>query len=711
MRERINAAVVSEIGELLAAGANGSALIDGSAVQSGDIAILVRNAREGQAIAQRLGEQGIRSVTIGRDSVFASDEARGLYDLLLAISQCGDSLIAKRSLASNLLQLDYRDIAAIVDDDRRWQHWLDDLVELQQLWQRQGFIAAFQAMLQRFAITHRLARAGNGERRMTNLLHLSELLQQQSLTEAGQLPLLRWFETQFDEPGENEDAELRLEDDAALVKIVTIHKSKGLQYPIVFVPFLWSCRQADRNGPLYFHDSDFNACVDLGSTQREANWLSAEKERLAEDLRLLYVAVTRARSRVYLAWGLAGSASYSGYAQQTALAWLLHSRQTPADLESAAPDGFGNDLDFDADLQRLVERGNGSIECCPLPAPVLASTRPVDNNAESAPRLARFARTQPNQWRVNSFTALTRNVHQPPTHGTRASATDPILDFPAGSHVGLLLHALLEHLDFQADVASQCPALFDRFLAQFGIADAHRPTLQHWLEQILQTTLHRPGADACAGCQSPAAQRACFRLRARPPRFRRPEPVHAGSACTTVTGAGRLRSRWSGHRHYRPGVRTRGALLPGRLQEQLPRCRTIGLQPRTPAAGHAWNGATTCSRCCTRWRCTVTCRNGSQTTTTSSTSAVATTCSCAPCAASTGHATAYTSNARRPPKSTPSTHCFTTPRQHCSPHEYAAATIGARWRDQLAELLFRPSLSASVMTARWMRCRYSPRRW
>jgi len=488
MREAINQAIVIEITSLLQAAHEGAASIDGKALQSGDIAILVRKASEGHALSRVLRQHGIRTVTIGRDSVFNSDEARGLYDLLLAVAHCQDPAIAARSLASNLLHLDYRQIAAVVDIDRAWQRWLEDLADLQSLWLRNGFIAMFQSLLHGFDITRKLAQLENSERRITNLLHLAELLQQQSQLTAGMTPLLRWFQEQFEESA-GEDAELRLEDDQALVKIVTIHKSKGLQYPIVFVPFLWSCRPIDRNQPIYFHDADLAACIDLGSKDAPQHCMIAEKERLAEDLRLLYVAVTRARSRLYLAWGLAGSPGKTGYANQTALAYLLHSRQTPEDLDSQTPDGLPDAMDFDADLKALADNSEATIECLPLPGHQAPLALYCDDSTRQAPQLAQFKRVQPMQWRINSFTALTRAVHQPPNRTTRIYEQDPILEFPAGSHVGLLLHSLLENLDFGGDIGAQCKPLFNRFLTLAGLSSEHQQTLVHWLTNILETPL------------------------------------------------------------------------------------------------------------------------------------------------------------------------------------------------------------------------------
>jgi len=488
MRGLINRAVLAEITRLLDSRGKRGASIDGRPVQSGDIAILVRQASEGHALSRVLQQHGIGTVTIGRDSVFHSAEALGLYALLSAISQHQDHRFASRSLGSNLLGLDYRQIAEIVDNDIAWQNWLDKLAELHQVWERQGFIAMFQSLLHRFKLTMKLASRDESERRITNLLHLAELLQHQSAACAGISPLLGWFARQFDEPS-REDAELRLEGDESLVKIVTIHKAKGLQYPIVFVPFLWSCRQVDDKRAVYFHDANQAASFDLGSPDYQQNRIRAEKERLAEDLRLLYVALTRARSRVYLAWGQAGSASRSGYASQTALAYLLHSQQSPAELDSATADGFPAGMDFEADLRNLVERSAGSIEMQPLPG--LSATMEMHPAPSKSPaaELARFSRADLYHWRINSFTALTRGIHQPTNTGALSSRGDPILDFPAGSHIGLLLHSLLENLDFQKSIESQCEMLLPRFMPGSGLSAEHETTLLEWLACILKTPL------------------------------------------------------------------------------------------------------------------------------------------------------------------------------------------------------------------------------
>lgn len=493
MRDRVNLAVAGEIADLLGYHANPAATLAGKPLQSGDIAVLVRTAREGSALSRVLHAHGIRTVTIGRESVFDSDEANGLYELLLAIAHYPDPLQVRRSLAASLLDFDYLQIAAILDQDQRWQRWLDDLAALQDKWQRQGFIAMFQDLLHRFDITSRLAQRDNSERRLTNLVHLAELLHQQSVQSAGLSPLLAWFAEKFD-AANKEDSELRLENDEALVKIVTIHGAKGLQYPVVFVPFLWSCRAAAQSGAVFFHDTERTPCADIGALPAAHHRHLAEKERLAEDLRLLYVALTRAEARTYVAWGMAGAPGRSGYANQTALAWLLHSRQTAAELEQAPVDGFPAGFDLQRDLDALVERGGGSIERVMLPEFTGGDTGTQPDAAPRPLQLADFTRTSLGGWRVNSFTGLTRGVHQPARIGAARGDGDAILEFPAGSHIGLLLHSLLEHLDFQGDIGAQCESLLPRFLSGSGITtDEQQRTLVEWLECITQTALAEDG--------------------------------------------------------------------------------------------------------------------------------------------------------------------------------------------------------------------------
>jgi len=497
IRKRLNLAVSAEISHLL--DSSSAAHIGVKPLQSSDIAVLVRTGYEGEELRATLAEAGIRSVTIGREKVFASDESQGLYALLEAVAQPKDNRRVRRARASNLFNLNYRQLAECFDDELHWQHWIEQLIALHECWLNRGFIAMFQQMLEQLELGKWLCQRDFADRRLTNLLHLAELLQQQSRISPGIGALLSWFRQQVDsDPGD--EAELRLESDDALVKIVTLHKSKGLEYPVVFLPFLWNCRPVDAKAQaLRFHDQDNRAILDLGSENFEQHRFIAEKERLAEDLRLLYVALTRARSRVFLAWGDVGDGRNRGRPHHSALAYLLHPQQTPEDLCEAFPHGFENPAELQQGLLEFGEKCGENIEFVDLP-----DIQPESGGIRIQPRpevvhARTFASCPALSWRINSFSSLTREIHQVTLPGSRADDKDPILEFPAGSHIGLMLHEMLEHLDFQQDVELQLEQMVIEVAPGYGILDKiQQQTLIQWITTIVKTKFGQNGLSLSA---------------------------------------------------------------------------------------------------------------------------------------------------------------------------------------------------------------------
>ncbi len=493
--QRLNEATANEIVSLILAGQKGNAFFGDHALRSGDIAVLVRTSLEGDELRRVLSIKGVKSVTIGKDKIFDSEEAHALYDLLQAVGHYSDRQSLRQAVASPLLGHDYQHIASILDDSDSWQQWIGNFRDLHKLWIGKGFIAMFQPLLHRLEIPQTLAMSENAERRLTNLLHLGEVLQQQSRLCAGIDSLLAWFQKQMTE-ADTDEAELRLESDAALVKIVTIHKSKGLEYPVVFLPFLWNCRAGSYKPDdlIRFHDEQFNPVIDMGSNRREQHQCIAEKERLAEDLRLLYVALTRARSKVYLAWGDVGGAASKGQPYQSALAYLLHSEQTPEDLTIQLPCGFTDPSIIPADLDKLVARSGGRIAVSTLPELTDSVAIQINNKRVVLVEATPYRAQKVTAWRIASFSSLTRDVHQASHRGSNTLSNDPVFNFPAGSHAGLLLHHLLEELDFSTNISVQCSQLIPRFAPRYGLdAPEHYKTLVHWIEQVVATELNING--------------------------------------------------------------------------------------------------------------------------------------------------------------------------------------------------------------------------
>ncbi len=487
----LSACVAQEIVRLLAGSARGEVTLGGRPVVPGDFAVLVRDSHQGRTVREALMRRGINAVTAGRDNVLHSDEAFGLLQVLRGIVHCRDRRALRAALASSLLALDYTEIARRQSDEQAWLEWTQQLGALNEDWQRRGFMGMFHAMLQSLGIGLRLATMPWAERRLTNLLHLGELLQQSARSSPGQEALLSWFAQQIVKP-EEQETELRLESDEALVKIVTIHASKGLEYPIVFAPFLWGARPVNRGAArscLQYHDSDERAVLDFGAPSESALAL-ADRERLAEDVRLAYVALTRACARLYLAWGNVGYAD----AGSSALSWLLLSQKAPEDLLLAPLKEPLDDASIAAALQALAAAAPDAIAVQPLPVP--ADDR-CDDPAASAPlnlQARAFHARIATDWRISSFSSLTRDVHQPAAASWSTASQDAILQFVAGSHVGLFLHEILEHLDFQGDLRAQTLEFNARFAPRYGFdARAQQETLVSWIRHIVLTPLTATG--------------------------------------------------------------------------------------------------------------------------------------------------------------------------------------------------------------------------
>ena len=521
-------ACAAEIARLLNLAAAGQAYLGDQCLHGGDIAVLVRTHEEGTQIRQALLALGIPSVQRSRDNVLATAEAEQLQHLLSAILNPAHDGWVRAALATDLLGFDAAALLRCEQDERAWEQQLDHLLDLQQIWQRRGFAPLFRQLLRAWAIPERLLSLDDGERRLTNLLHLGELLGAAALRER-LLPetLLSWLAHRRQMAAkEVEEYQLRLESDEQLVHIATLHKSKGLQYPIVFYPFGWSSgRGIAKQAAVPFHDpeSDYQAVLDLGSGQQSQARNLAEQERLAENLRLLYVGLTRAEQRCYLGWGLINTA------EDGALTWLLHQ---PPDASSAA-DRFVavqthyKTITADTLRQQLNDLARRAPACIRVSEPpALPGQRYHPPKTEELTLQARhFTGSLDGHWRIGSFTALTRHighaerpllpverpdhdalaeVDSEPTVNPLISTDRSIADFPRGARAGSCLHEILEMVDFTQPTLSDNTLLVDRTLHRYGFAIDWAPVVAAMVERVLSTPLDGAGLRLC---QIPRTQR------------------------------------------------------------------------------------------------------------------------------------------------------------------------------------------------------------
>ncbi len=293
-----------------------------------DIAILVRTGNEARLVRDQLAKRNVPSVYLSdRESVFSSSEAKDLLHWLRAAAEPGDERLVRAALGSNTLELPLSRLSGWREDELDWESQMLFFGRLRHIWLRQGVLAMVRQLMDHYQLPARLLKKKDGERALTNLLHLAEWLQQAAVEVKGEQALIRHLSEQI-ESGDSHNI-LRLESDADLVQVITIHKSKGLEYPLVLLPFIGSWKEIDGKIP------QVNWRKGLGSEQRtyaeisgksrfgEA-WDLANDERISEDMRLLYVALTRASHALWLGIGpLKSGNAKKPQIERSAMGYLL----------------------------------------------------------------------------------------------------------------------------------------------------------------------------------------------------------------------------------------------------------------------------------------------------------------------------------------------------------------------------------------------------
>jgi len=449
-----------------------------ASIQPGDMAVLVRTNRQARHVKKRLSAKGLPSVLYSTGNIFDSREAMQIEKILLSISEPDNPGYLKAALAMDMMGVGGEDLMSAEPGVQQWQRRLGNWREYFQLWQQSGFIRMFQMFLSRENIRQRLLAFENGERQLTNVLHLAEIIHQESTRQnLGISGVLKWLAEQRDPRSPRlEEHQLRLESDEDAVKILTIHRSKGLEYPVVFCPYGWEGSWV--NDPdIIFHQSDKgdgepHRTLDLGSDSHAQNLIRAQNELLAENIRLLYVALTRAKSKCYLAWGNISSA------ESSAPAYLLHTTgglQIDNRLEDIVGEvkkqlTLKSDDDRLADLNRLAEKSQGSVEIAAPPEPAGCNFFEPPDTAD-AMTCRKFTGHIDHRWRVSSYSSLVSRrvsdidlpdrdaysgIFRQLAAGTAASvdmeapaAYDDIFAFPGGSRAGNFFHDLFEHLDYR----------------------------------------------------------------------------------------------------------------------------------------------------------------------------------------------------------------------------------------------------------------------
>ncbi len=459
------------------------------ALRAGDIAVLVRKHAEATQVRAALVAAGIPAVAAGKRSVFASEAAQELLTLFEALQRPGDEARLRAALATVLLGQDAEAIARLDADDEARRDWQLRAQGWRERWERHGPLPLIADRCADNA--PRLLARDDGERRLTDAMQLGELLQEASLRVPALRGLVDWLRSRIAQADdEDEAAQLRLESDARCVQILTLHKSKGLEFPLVFLPFA-AIGGGGRSVGRYceYHDENGRVLRLQPADASDPDWQDAvaasRTEDAAEDARLLYVGLTRAQHALWLA---SGPLHASG---NTPLAPML------GDLDALrALDGIA------------VDEGE-------LPDDVPSRLPPETATPPPPARIARRALRR--DWWVYSFSSLQRedaggeNADERGAADETAGAADTRF---AGTRFGNALHSALERLDFARwrDAAADAPPSGDEeilasALRREGYAEADLAEGVPLLVRMIRATLHARLPEGRRLCDLPVEAR------------------------------------------------------------------------------------------------------------------------------------------------------------------------------------------------------------
>lgn len=431
-----------------------------------DVAVLVRDGKEAEAIRRELRHRKVASVYLSdKDSVFLSDEAADLMHWLRAVAAPLDMRLVRAGLATRMVDLSLDELAYLAANDEAFDARSETLRELHGAWQNQGVLTMLRQTLHRLDLPARWLAETGGERRLTNYLHLAELLQNASTNLDGEQALVRWLGMQIEEGRSGSEEQIvRLESDADLVKVVTVHKSKGLEYPVVCLPFAASHRKVEASRTPFVNLLDETGqrrlVLDISDDKVKA---AADRDRLREDLRLLYVALTRARHALWV--GLPALRDGRG---QKCVNHLSASGYLLAGTDQTDPAGLMTYLE-------ALAAKNADTVLHPLPQNMARTLLARDEAAvplqAPAPYTARFDR----RWTIGSFSALVRALGSVATSSAPVATLRPADDeWPIST--GTLDAATGEEGDDAADAARVPPTA----LAVDATAQEAAPFVPAW---------------------------------------------------------------------------------------------------------------------------------------------------------------------------------------------------------------------------------------
>ncbi|MYR05421.1 UvrD-helicase domain-containing protein [Gordonia sp. SID5947] len=477
VRDRVIADVARDIAGLLASGT--AIEVDGVVrpVEPGDIAVLVTLNKTIEPLQRHLQDHGVAAVIGSGTSVFHTAAARHWLAVIRAIEQPARADLVRLAALSPLVGRAPEDLSA--DDGSDTAALAETLHGLGRVFDEGGFAAMSQRLMNRMGVAERVLAAEDGERALTDLLQVASLCNAEVMeTSCGVSALIEWLADRIADTTRwqrHEDQTRRLDRDTEAVQIMTVHRSKGLQFPIVYVPFAWDGTRNSNRATFTYHDDSGARILDVGGKEApgyQARWRRHESESAGEELRLLYVALTRAQSQVVIWWAPAY------FTKNSALHRLLFGRKPDT---ATVPESF--DVPDDDTCGRVLTGYGGAdglirVEVAGRDGADSAAQRPPAR-PRSGLAVALFDRAIDQSWRRTSYSAIVaaagHHAHQPALASGSEAADGLIADEPAeavdgtavtaqpvegtaslmngmpfGAAFGTLVHEVLEYVDTDA---------------------------------------------------------------------------------------------------------------------------------------------------------------------------------------------------------------------------------------------------------------------
>ncbi len=476
-------------------------------VSAQNIAILVRDRKEASVLQLALSARNIDSVFMSnRDNVYSIYLAQSLIYLLQAVNDPTNEQALRSAMASDIFRFTANELYNLNQDEIAWEGLVDEFLGYRKIWQRSGVLAMLQQLLQKRALAQRWLNDTNGERQLTDYLHLAELLQQASANLESSEALIRFLQERCQQPSaQASEQQLRLDSDRKRVTIITIHKSKGLEYDLVYLPFI--CRYRSPTQGIY-HDEQGQPFLELIGDESKEKW---QQEQLAEDLRLLYVAITRAAHGCFLGMAQVSLRNKSVW-QKTAIGYLLNT----AEQNESEQDG-------DDELMQVLSALKGS--CSDIGISDLQTTALTQGDMFSAlfdsleetptPQVLnakQFTRKIQRDWRVTSYSALVKGgQHSSALESLKldlevmqeddSALPEPveeqqvmsIFNFHKGAVAGTFLHSIYEEIDFSETDSTHLEQVLEQKLMLSGYDEQWLPCLKTFVLQSLQVKLIASG--------------------------------------------------------------------------------------------------------------------------------------------------------------------------------------------------------------------------